>query len=148
MSVAGGLISMLLNKYMFPAIFLFAAFVMLGLSAYFKIDAQEFLDNSEKTSAKVVRLRSSPTDLMSKAPVIQFKTSSGKKITYETNVYSRPPDYEVGDIVTVFYISGDGKVRAKIDGFFSLWGVQVILFIIGSTFALLGAVSAWSIRSN
>lgn len=112
------------------------------------MNVTEFLASSEKVSGIVTRLKSSPTDLMSKAPEIQFETIEGQKVVYQMRVYSRPPDYKVGEAVTVFYDDSGDKIRAKVDGFFSLWGMPTVLLLISVGFSFLGGIFCYLIRNN
>lgn len=41
------------------------------------------------------------------APVFEFVTADGQRILLSSNIYSRPPMYDVGETVTVAYSSAD-----------------------------------------
>jgi hypothetical protein len=62
-------------------------------------------------------------------PVFSFHDAQGGEHTVHSSSGSFPPAYEVGDTVPVLYSSSD-PTDAKIDSFFSVWGISLITGII------------------
>lgn len=54
-----------------------------------------------------------------------------------SNSYSRPPDYEVGEAVTVVY-EKDAPQKARIKSHFQMWGIEETLALIGAFFLVYG----------
>ena len=63
------------------------------------------------------------------APVVQF-VADGRTVRVMGEVFSRPPDYSVGDPVQVLYERGDPQ-GARIDGFWERWLFPLICGVIG-----------------
>ncbi|HEU5122544.1 MAG TPA: DUF3592 domain-containing protein [Verrucomicrobiae bacterium] len=63
-------------------------------------------------------------------PVFTFSDAQGAEHTIHSSSGSFPPAYEVGDTVPVLY-SSTSPTHAKIDAYFSVWGISTITGIIG-----------------
>jgi len=126
--------SMVIVKYLF-------AIVGLGLlvGAYFAYTStQNFLQSALTTTGTVTELvRSRSDDSYTYRPVVEFTTRSGEKIEFTSSSGSNPPSYSRGEIVEVFYDQTNPE-QAKINGFFSLWGMSLILAGIGTVFSIFG----------
>ena len=59
------------------------------------------------------------------APVFVFRDANGAEYTVRSKTGTNPPKYQVGDTVSVLY-SPENPERAKIDWFFSLWGLPFV----------------------
>jgi len=70
-------------------------------------------------------------------PVVEYRDSEGRTRTYHSSTGSNPPNYEVGERVTIIY-QRDNPTRAVIDGFFDRWFLPVFLFGFGGIFATVG----------
>jgi hypothetical protein len=68
------------------------------------------------------------------APRVRFVTAAGRTVTFVSSTSSNPPDYQVGETVEVLY-PADAPERARLDGWFSLWGAAAILGGMGSVFS-------------
>jgi len=68
---------------------------------------------------------------------VRFKTADGKSIEFQSTTQSNPPAYYAGQNVTVLYDPGKPN-SAAISGLFSIWGVSLILGIIGTVFTGVG----------
>ncbi len=123
-----------LIKYLFPSV---GALLLIG-GFYWDKQMIELRNNSQKTTGTVTKLVSKPTDSWSKAPVIEFVSVSGQTYSFRSNVYSRPPAYEIGESVDVLYDSNNLNNSAKVDSFISNKGVSLILFIIGGVLIFIG----------
>jgi hypothetical protein len=71
------------------------------------------------------------------APTVRFRTARGQPVEFVGTPISNPPAYAIGDQVRVLYDAARPE-RASLDGFFSLWGVALILGGIGALFTAVG----------
>lgn len=98
-----------------------------------------FLAESAKTEGTVVDfVARRSNDSITYRPVVQFTSQSGEEIEFVSSSGSNRPGYSAGQNVTVLY-RADNPHDAAIDGFFSLWGVSLILALLGVPFFLIGA---------
>jgi hypothetical protein len=90
------------------------------------------------TVAEVVR-RDPPKagDGPTYAAIVRFRTARGHEVSFTASPVSNPPAYAVGDSVPVLYDPARPQ-SASAEGFFSLWGVAVILGSLGAVFAAVG----------
>lgn len=72
-------------------------------------------------------------------PVVTFADASGQLTQFQSSSGSNPASYRVGEGVSVLYTAGQPD-SARIDDFFSLWGVSLIMGIIGGGFFLAGCL--------
>ena len=68
---------------------------------------------------------------VSYAPTFQFQDATGAQHTVSSSLYSSPPVFHVGDSVAVLYRSDDPQT-ARIDSRMQLWGLSILLALIGS----------------
>jgi hypothetical protein len=68
------------------------------------------------------------------APMVQFETTEGRAVTFVSSTSSNPPSYRVGETVEVLY-PADEPERARLHGWFSLWGAAAILGGMGTVFS-------------
>jgi len=127
-------------KYIFAAIGL----AMLAGAFLAFTSTQNFLSTAVSTQGTVIELvrsRSSSSSNGSSdytyAPVVKFETKDGSLIEFQSSTSSNPPSYAEGETIEVLYQKSSPH-DAKIKGFFSLWGLSMILGIIGSVFSLIG----------
>jgi len=74
-------------------------------------------------------------------PRVRFRTAAGETIDFESSTSSNPPSYEVGEAVRVLHAPGDPR-NARIDSFFSLWGMSIVFGAIGMAFLVVVLVLA------
>lgn len=122
-------------KYLF-------SIVGLGLlvsTYYIYKNTQDFLKSSQIARGTVVELVSSTSDNGSTLyrPTIEFLTDKGSTIQFTSDVSSNPPSYKKGEVVEVYY-QKDMPQRAKVKGFFSLWGGHLIMGGMGFTLFMVG----------
>lgn len=72
-------------------------------------------------------------------PVVRYVTASGETIEFTSSSGSNPPSYHPGETVEVLY-RADNPYRARINGFFSLWGAAAICGFIGLLFVAIPGV--------
>lgn len=118
---------------------------MLAATFYFYTNTQEFLKTAlttQGTVTELIRSRSSSSSSSSSSytykPVVEFKTQKGEQIEFTSTAGSNPPSYSRGEVVEVFYQKSSPE-KAKINGFFSLWGLALIFGVMGTIFTLFGA---------
>ncbi|SFO30927.1 Protein of unknown function [Variovorax sp. PDC80] len=74
-------------------------------------------------------------------PRVRFRTAAGETIDFESSTSSNPPSYEVGEAVRVLHAPGNPR-NARIDSFFSLWGMPIVFGAIGTAFLVVVLVLA------
>jgi hypothetical protein len=70
-------------------------------------------------------------------PVVRFATADGNEIVFTSSSGSYPPSQSPGDRVDVLY-DPDDPDDARLSGFFDLWGVPGIAFVLGAVFIAVG----------
>jgi len=68
------------------------------------------------------------------APLVEFQTDDGNTVEFVSSSSSNPPAYGEGDRVEVLYDPWE-PTDAKINNFFSLWGLSGILGFMGAIFS-------------
>jgi len=103
------------------------------------VDARTFLREAAQAPGTVVELLPVRSDGSTTwKPVVRFTTEAGREVEVTSSSSSSPPAYERGETVTVYY-RPEAPAKARISGFFSLWGGAVILASLGGVFFLVGA---------
>lgn len=121
-------------KYVF---FIVGTMCLLGAAATYK-SSSDFLDEAVPAAGKVVALvKSKSSDSVSFRPVIQFLDEEGRSFEFTSSAGSNPPSFSVGEEVWVLY-SPEHPENAKVDAFFDLWGVSIILAVLGGPFFFIG----------
>jgi hypothetical protein len=121
-------------KYVFSAI----GIALLAGAIFFYQNTSAFLADALSTSGTVIDLaRSRSSDSTTYRPVVEFKTHNGERVEFTSTSGSNPPSYSKGEIVTVLY-SELRPEKARIQGFFSLWGMPAIFGGLGAVFATIG----------
>jgi hypothetical protein len=70
-------------------------------------------------------------------PVVQFEDATGRLVEFRSSAGSNPAPYSRGEAVSVYYTPGKPE-SARISGFFSLWGVALIIGSMGGVFLIVG----------
>lgn len=89
---------------------------------------------AHRTDGAVIEMRTQTdkdSGSVSYAPTFRFQDASGIQHTVSSSFYSSPPEFHVGDAVTVLYRSDDPQT-ARIDSYWQVWGLPSLLGIIGS----------------
>jgi len=124
------------GKYFFLPI---GALILAG-AIYAVVDTKAWLARSveaEGSVVEMVRVVDRETNSSMFAPLVRFKTADGKSIDFQSSTQSNPPAYYAGQTVTVLYDPGKPN-SAAIAGLFSIWGIAIILGIIGTVFTGVG----------
>ncbi len=105
--------------------------------------ANEFLETSitaEGTVIDLLRSRSSSSsdNSITYKPLVEFTEKEGNRIEFSSSTSSNPPSYSVGEKVEVLY-NPESPNKAKIKGFFSIWGGVTIVGILGFVFFTIGS---------
>ena len=103
---------------------------------------QEFLKQAHLASGVVIELKYKPpfsSGTGSYAPVVTYKTTEGRDVTFVNGVSANPPSYDKGDKVEVVY-DPDKPEQAEINSALGLWLVPGILGGLGGTCLLFGLV--------
>ena len=122
-------------KYVFTVI---GVGMLVGAFVAYK-STNSFLAEATTAEGTVVDLvRSGSGDSITYRPVVHFINHNGEKIEFTSTAGSDPPSYSKGQKVEVLYRAAEPQ-KAKINGFFSLWGGAVILGGLGGVFFLVGS---------
>lgn len=121
-----------------------AAFIFFSVGIYFAYDRYSFFNSStEKVDAKVIenvediRRKGSKTKV-SYYPIFQYTTKDGTLRTLKSNLKTNPPQYEVGEIVTLYY-NPQNPEDARPYSFIDSW-------LIPSVFIFFGLLLFWISR--
>lgn len=118
-------------------------FALIGVGmlagAYFSLqNTTEFLETASAKSGVVTDLiRSRSSDSNAYYPVVRFEDDQGRLVEFRSSSGTNPPAYDRGEKVNVLFTPGKAE-SARIDGFFSLWGVTLIVGGLGTAFFLIG----------
>jgi hypothetical protein len=134
-------------RLLFKLAFL-AAGICLLVYCYHRVqETKASIRNGVTTQAVVIRLqavhgRKSGTTY---APVFTFMTEDGHPYTMTSSTASNPPSYKVGQVATVYYPHGQPQL-AKLDSFFELWFIDLIIGSFGAVITLIGLGSIFGRR--
>ena len=120
-----------------------------GLSLLFALGSWiytvHFTHVAARTSGTVVEMlqQTDKDGDVTYAPTFRFQDATGIQHTVSSSAYQSPPEFHVGDTVTVLYLR-DAPQTARIDSFWQLWGLPSLAGIIGSITLSAGIiVMAW-----
>ncbi|SEH70836.1 Protein of unknown function [Rheinheimera pacifica] len=122
-------------KYLFTLV----GVAMLAGAFFVYNSTSSFLKEAATAEGIVVELLVSRTsDSISYRPLVEFTAQNGQVIEFAPTAGSNPARYAQGEQVEVLYQVARPS-DAKINDFFSLWGVALILAGMGAVFFLVGA---------
>ncbi|MDY7097298.1 MAG: DUF3592 domain-containing protein [Pseudomonadota bacterium] len=114
-----------------------------GLGIAFFISDREYETDGIKTTGAVVRVITDSDDgTTTYRPVVTFVDQTGQRHQFTSNAASSWWDYSRGDPIDVVYLP-DKPEKARIDGFLGRLFLPLMFFVLGSFFALAGAVFLW-----
>jgi hypothetical protein len=97
-----------------------------------------FVRHSAVTTGTIVRLTENrEREEISYVPTVKFTTPSGREVTFDSEMGSSMDAGQVGDTVAVRYRPDQPHV-AEINSFMSLWGLTVLLGVLGVVFTFVG----------
>ena len=100
---------------------------------------RSFLADAAKAEGTVIELKASRSqDSTTDRPVVRFIGPNGQTVEFTSSTGSDPPLHKAGQKVEVWYRPTEPR-NAKINGFFSLWGVSAIMGGMGGVFFLIGS---------
>jgi hypothetical protein len=73
------------------------------------------------------------------APTFRFQDTAGVLHIVSSSIYQNPPEFHVGDEVTVLYLA-DNPENAHIDSFWRIWGLPSLLGIVGGLTSIIGLI--------
>lgn len=125
---------------LFIGIFLAVGLGLLTGAYYSYTSTENFLKTSIATTGTVVENRyergSSSNSSGSYYGYIKFKSVDGNDVTFRSSVGTNPPSFDVGEEVKLNYDPKDPQ-NAKINTFFQLWFLALLLGGMGSVFTLI-----------
>lgn len=134
-------------------IFIASSLFLMLLGALFAIKTNSFLKKAVETQATVVELaetRSESSTVMF-APVFVFNDQNENSHKIYSSTFSYPPRWSVGDKMPIFY-DPDNPAKARERGFFSLWGLPMILMFVGILdfviFAIMFVITRGKLRTS
>lgn len=134
-----------LNRPGTPAstVFLIVGPVLLIAAMIAGLYTWSFSRNAVQAAGTVIEMRESKDSEsggISYSPTFQFQDTSGVQHTVASHIYSSPPEFQVGDKVTVLYRT-ENPDGAVIDTFWQLWGLPAVLSLIGIIFLFVGLIT-------
>jgi Protein of unknown function (DUF3592) len=131
---------------LFTLVFLGIGLLLDGVAlvAYFR--ARGFVAEAQRAHGTVlenVEVRSTGSsssrgNRVTFAPRIRFLTAEGATIEFTSGSSSSPAEYQRGDTAPVLYERGN-PADARVDGFFSIFGVSFVFGLLGGIFTAIGA---------
>lgn len=124
--------------------------ILLAIAAWTALSSRHLRRDGLRADGEVIELvrkRDSDGDT-TWAPVFRFATAEGQVIEVQSSLSSSPAAHAVGEPVQVLY-HADAPHAARIDSFFPMWGISLILGCMGVVFcgvALALAVAALRTR--
>lgn len=115
------------------SIFAVVGLVQLSIGAWFGTRTLQYLATATRGEGEVVALEGSGT----LAPVVEFTARDGRRVRFQSNLSSSPPDFAVGERVSVYYDEAHPD-DARIDAFMHLWFVPTLMGGMGSMFGAVG----------
>lgn len=120
------------------------ACLLLTGSGFFFIKNTSFNKSSVKSKAVIIELiesagSSSGSNRKTYSPVFTYKDKRGKEYTKKSSYSSYPAIGNVGDSIEIMY-NPDNPSQAKINTFFSNWGVPIILASLGIADLITGLI--------
>ena len=115
---------------MLSTVFAIIAIAMLAVAGVLAINEHRWLCAAQLTDGKVVEMVQTrgSKGKRSYAPRVEFIARDGASHSFTSNHSSNPPDYSVGDKVTVAY---DAKSGGRIVAFGERFGVALIVGSVG-----------------
>ena len=111
--------------------------LLLAVGMFGVNSTRQWLEEVITAQGVVIRHSTYPSDGTTMyRPVIRFTDQNGHEVTFQSNASSSSPHYQTGDPVTVLY-AADSPQQARINSFFSLWGMVLIVGGIGLVFTVL-----------
>ena len=101
------------------------------------IRSEVFLHRSISTNGTVIRMVTDTDEAVHYAPVFSFVARDGRAFTIESKNYETPPEFRVGQTVTVLY-EKDHPELARIASYWQIHAFEVVSGSIGLFFSGIG----------
>jgi hypothetical protein len=122
-----------------PLLFLAIGLILLAIGARVTLRNLSFRRHASATAGVVVdNVWSQGSDSVAH-PKVEFRTGSGRVVTFIASVGSQPPSFHEGESVTVLY-DPDDPTHAAIDTIMEQWFESMILGGLGAFSTLVGGV--------
>jgi len=115
-------------------IMIILGFVVLFIAVAATLHTWHFTRIAKRATGTVVEMlqqTDKDSGSVSYAPTFRFQDATGTQHTVTSSLYSSPPEFHVGDNVAVLYRSDDPQT-ARIDSRMQVWGLPIVLVILGS----------------
>ena len=127
---------------LFAVIFGGAGITLLAVAGFWANLENQFLKSSARANGVVSRLERRESNRNGRTsynyyPVVQFRTSQGRQVTFTSSSGSYPASYQEGDTVEVAYDPARPD-HAEINAFWSVWLGPVIVVGLGIVFSGIG----------
>ena len=111
--------------------------VFLTIATITIVNTLNFRSSAILTDGSVVRMNESRSDkgTLLTAPVISFNTKDGQEYLYQSNIYSNPSSYSIGEKVPIYYDPLNPN-HAQTGGM----TLSIVLASIGGVFFLIGLI--------
>lgn len=119
-----------------PLVFMLFGLLFFGIGSGLTMRQRALENQGIQAQGIVVDLQENyDSDGSTYAPVVQFKTDSGQSVEFVSSYSSSPPDYDVGEPVTIVYLPENPESAIiKGDGQF----LNSIFMLIGGIIAAIG----------
>lgn len=114
-------------------IFGFVGIIFLGTAGFIFYFQSQSIHNSDLVTGKVTEMQY--LDEGGSAPVVEYEWK-GKKRSYQSNSHSTPPDYQVGETVSL-YVNREEPNEIVLDTFADRYALIVGLGVIGTVLSLI-----------
>jgi len=122
---------MMRNTLIASIVFVATGFIFSGIAAWMFYQQYSLEQTGIRVEGVVTGMvESSDNDGTTYAPIVQFSTPGGRTYEFQSDTYSSPPQYEIGERVSVLYPPADPR-KAVVSGANNL--IMIIFAIIGIT---------------
>lgn len=132
-------------SWLFTAVFLLVGLGMLGGAVYSLVTTWRFIGGAIAADGVVIALesRSSSDGDYTYHPRVAFETEDRRRIEFTGDTGSRPAAFDIGEPVRVLFDPARPET-ARIDSFFQLWLLPLILGGLGTVFSGFGLAATLS----
>lgn len=130
---------MLHKNLLIVAIIIFSGLALSGIAGWLYFQQANLERNGLSTEGIVIGLaESSDSEGTTYAPIVRFRTQGGRAFEFQSNHYSYPPAYEIGQKITVLYppeqpsqavVKGEGNLLIIVFGLVGMGELLIGAFI-------------------
>ena len=134
------------NTIIVSFVLLTTSLVFLGIAGWLFYQQKSLENRGMTTTGTVTRLvASTDSDGTTYAPVFEFKTQGGRTFEIQSDSYSSPPAYEVGQRVTIIY-DPEKPATAQIQGENTL--LIIIFAVVGGIDFVMSLLFGFNVIKN